>query len=84
MKDVRFILLSTNFLLYYLRKNLFINIKKIINLVDVIAAQGNLDRDRFIGLGCEPSRIKVYGNIKYNIKLPEDLSMISDQYKNIL
>ena len=39
----------------------------------VIAAQSEIDAERFRALGAAPERTKVTGNIKFDIELPEDL-----------
>jgi len=59
-------------------------IKPIINKVDLIVSQGNLDQTRFLKLGIASDKIITYGNIKYNIKLPDDLDSKSNEYKQIL
>jgi 3-deoxy-D-manno-octulosonic-acid transferase len=39
----------------------------------VIAAQGQADADRFVALGAEPDRVRVIGNIKFDLRLPASL-----------
>lgn len=38
-----------------------------------IAAQGKADAERFIALGAPPERVRVAGNLKFELKLPADL-----------
>jgi 3-deoxy-D-manno-octulosonic-acid transferase len=45
--------------------------------IDVIAAHGQMDANRFITLGAPEERMKVTGNIKFDIELPTDLSQKS-------
>lgn len=58
-------------------------IGKTLNKVDYIAAQSDLDQKRFMALGCDSNKISVFGNIKYNLKLPEDLKGVADYYKSL-
>ncbi len=39
----------------------------------VIAAQSQIDADRFLSLGASPQRTRVTGNIKFDIELPPDI-----------
>ena len=45
--------------------------------IDVIAAHGQVDANRFMTLGAPEERMKVTGNIKFDIELPADLSQKS-------
>ena len=56
----------------------------IINKVDFIATQGKFDKQRFLNLGYNDNNIQVFGNIKYNLILPEDLEQKSSLYKKTL
>ena len=40
----------------------------------LIAAQGAADRERFIALGAEPSRVLVQGNLKFDLPLPDNVA----------
>jgi 3-deoxy-D-manno-octulosonic-acid transferase len=42
--------------------------------INVIAAQSQLDKERFISIGAEPNQIEVVGNIKFEINLPDNLN----------
>jgi 3-deoxy-D-manno-octulosonic-acid transferase len=42
--------------------------------VNLIAAQSEADARRFRGLGAPPRRVRVVGNIKYDLQLPEALA----------
>lgn len=59
-------------------------IAEALNKVDFIAAQAEADKNRFINLGYDSDKIKVFGNIKYNINLPTDLTEESGYYKKSL
>lgn len=67
--------------------NGYSNIRELIantlNKIDFIAAQGESDKQRFIDLGYNENNIKVFGNIKYNLRLPEDISSAAKFYKSI-
>lgn len=39
-----------------------------------IAAQTQVDADRFIALGADPMRVPVVGNIKFDVEIPPDLA----------
>lgn len=47
--------------------------KNMLKNVNIIAAQTQLDAQRFIYLGAEPGKVKVIGNIKFDITIPEGL-----------
>lgn len=47
----------------------------------VIAAQSELDAERFRLLGAAPERTKVTGNIKFDIELAEDLLKRGDEFR---
>ncbi|MBK1644233.1 3-deoxy-D-manno-octulosonic acid transferase [Thiocapsa imhoffii] len=40
---------------------------------DLIAAQAEIDAGRFVALGAPPSRVRVTGNIKFDLRLPASL-----------
>ncbi len=48
--------------------------KNMLKNVNIIATQTQLDAQRFIYLGAEPGKVKVIGNIKFDITIPEGLS----------
>ena len=48
--------------------------KETLNNVTCIAAQGQSDAARFIALGADTDRVKVVGNIKFDIQLPASLT----------
>lgn len=47
--------------------------KLILNQVDVVAAQSQLDVERYASLGLDPKKIMYTGNIKYDLTIPEGL-----------
>lgn len=47
--------------------------QQMVNSFALVAAQSQLDGDRFLALGLEPGRLQVTGNIKFDIQLPLDL-----------
>jgi 3-deoxy-D-manno-octulosonic-acid transferase len=58
----------------------FVNYKKIhsfmrsmLNCITIVAAQSKLDAERFLVLGLDPKKILVTGNIKFDVKVPDDL-----------
>lgn len=59
-------------------------IKNILSKVDYIAAQTETDKTRLLSLGVSKNNISVYGNIKYNLQLPEDITEQSNIYKKFL
>lgn len=50
----------------------------------VIAAQSEVDADRFRSLGARPDRTRVTGNIKFDIEIPEDLIHRGEELKRRL
>lgn len=48
-------------------------IKSMLNDISMIAAQGQLDAQRFINLGANPKQVITVGNIKFDITIAEDL-----------
>ena len=48
-------------------------IRPALRSITLIAAQTPTDAERFIALGVDPANIKVTGNIKYDLSLPEGL-----------
>ena len=50
-------------------------VREMINSFAVIAAQAQSDGQRFLSLGLEPHRLRMTGNIKFDIQLAPDLTM---------
>ncbi len=46
--------------------------RKMLQSMDLIACQTRDHRDRFIGLGAVPERVKVTGSVKYDVSLDEE------------
>jgi 3-deoxy-D-manno-octulosonic-acid transferase len=47
--------------------------REMLSAIQVIAAHGAKDAERFIALGADPARVIVTGNIKFDLELPQDL-----------
>lgn len=50
----------------------------------VIAANGNMDAERFIFLGAPAERVIVTGNIKFDLELPDDLISRASALRDVL
>lgn len=48
--------------------------RQMVNSFAIVAAQAQMDGERFLELGLEPSRLQVVGNIKFDIQIPADLA----------
>ena len=48
--------------------------REIMAAIDLLAAQGQADADRFIQLGLPKEKIKMTGNLKFDLQLPADLA----------
>lgn len=55
--------------------------RKILNNINIIATQSQIDAERFINIGAKPDRVKVVGNIKFDINVPQDLSNNAKQLR---
>ncbi|MBS0352065.1 MAG: lipid IV(A) 3-deoxy-D-manno-octulosonic acid transferase [Proteobacteria bacterium] len=49
--------------------------QQMVNTFKVVAAQGELDGQRYLSLGLDSDKLKVCGNIKFDIQLPADLEL---------
>lgn len=49
-------------------------VKNALNQTQLIAAQFDADKDNFAALGAEANKLKVLGNLKFDIEIPNDLS----------
>lgn len=58
--------------------------REMLQRIDVIAAHGRVDADRFIALGALPERVIVTGNIKFDLEWPADLTTKSAQLRETL
>ena len=47
--------------------------RRLFNNVSIIAAQSQLDAERFINIGAKPEQVQVIGNIKFDINIPEQV-----------
>lgn len=50
-------------------------VRRTLNDVTCIAAQTDEDAERFKALGANPSHVRVLGNVKYDMDVPDDLSV---------
>ena len=55
--------------------------QQMLHNINMIAAQTQLDAQRFINLGADPKKITVTGNLKFDITLPENLSGKAQQIR---
>jgi len=49
--------------------------KKTLDCVDQVIAQTQLDADRIISMGFDPTRASVAGNLKFDVSIPSDLNL---------
>ncbi len=47
--------------------------RPILSQIDYIGAQTQLDAERFVSIGAAPEKVKVIGNLKYDIAFPEEM-----------
>jgi 3-deoxy-D-manno-octulosonic-acid transferase len=55
--------------------------QSMLNDISMIAAQSQLDAQRFISLGATPKQVRVVGNIKFDITIAEDLPSRAQQLR---
>jgi len=48
--------------------------RPILNCITMVAAQNKIDAKRFIALGLNPKKILVTGNIKFDVKVPDNIA----------
>ena len=58
--------------------------REMLQKIDVIAAHGEVDANRFIALGARQDHVAVTGNIKFDLELPHDLSTRSEALRDQL
>ena len=58
--------------------------REMLQHINVIAAHGEKDAERFIVLGAAKEKVLVTGNIKFDLSLPEDLEVKSDALREAL
>ena len=51
--------------------------------LDLVAAQSEVDRDRFVALGVAPARVVITGSIKFDVRLPPSLQEQSAVIKRV-
>ncbi len=57
---------------------------RVINSFDRLSFISDEDRQRFISLGGDPDKMRVDGNIKYDLPIPEKAKQIRRNYQNLL
>ncbi len=65
----------------YIRGRWFL--KRVLAHFDKMAMISPLNRDRYLGLGAEPEKIEVLGNIKFDQVLPSEHKEIAQKYRMI-
>jgi 3-deoxy-D-manno-octulosonic-acid transferase len=55
-------------------------IKKTLACITQVIAQSKIDADRIISMGCDPAKVSIAGNMKFDVDLP---SSIHEQAQNI-
>lgn len=58
--------------------------KEMLDAVSIVAAQGQIDVDRFISLGLSKEKISVAGNLKFNLDIPLHLNEKSEELHTAL
>jgi 3-deoxy-D-manno-octulosonic-acid transferase len=58
--------------------------REMLNHIDVIAAHGEKDAERFIALGALREKVQVTGNIKFDLNLPTELQAQSAELRALL
>ncbi len=55
---------------------------RVLRFVDAVLCQDEVAKERFLGLGADPARVKVVGNIKYDLEIPKkDLGWVEEVVK---
>jgi len=49
-----------------------------------MAVISSADRERYVGLGMDPGRVQVLGNVKYDLALPPDQTAVTARYRSLL
>lgn len=52
--------------------------------LNVIAAQSREDADRFVALGADPAKVRVTGNLKFDVRLPEGIRERAESLRRLL
>lgn len=65
-------------------RKLKIFFKPLLQKIDCIAAQTQADAERFIQLGATANNVQVFGNIKYDVAIPEQLIEQGRQFRESL
>lgn len=58
--------------------------REMLQCIDVIAAHGEADAERFKQLGAEANKVIVTGNLKFDLELPDNLSIESAALRELL
>ncbi|HEY9017390.1 lipid IV(A) 3-deoxy-D-manno-octulosonic acid transferase [Thiomicrospira sp.] len=57
-------------------------VKNALNQTHLIASQFDIDRQHFIQLGAEPSKVKTLGNLKFDIEIPPGLLVDAQHWRD--
>lgn len=58
--------------------------QSILNCITTVAAQSKIDMERFLDLGLDPKKMLLAGNVKFDIKLPDDIFSRTKQLRSSL
>lgn len=50
-------------------------LRRVLDNVDLFLAQTGDDRDRLVSIGAKPERVRVSGNLKFDIRVPEECAL---------
>jgi 3-deoxy-D-manno-octulosonic-acid transferase len=62
-------------------RNFFAGVLKKFNRIAVISTA---DRERYLAVGADDTRLSVEGNVKYDLSLPENAETLKDRYRSML
>ncbi len=52
---------------------------RVLRFVDAVLCQDEIARERFLGLGADPRKVRVVGNLKYDLEIPvQDLGQVEE------
>ncbi len=56
-------------------------INEVMRCATLVAAQSQVDAERFLRLGADPARVRVVGNIKFDMAVPTDLRAVANEFR---
>ena len=56
-------------------------ITEAVRCTSMVAAQSQVDAERFLALGADPTRLRVVGNIKFDMAVPTDLGALAAEWR---